>query len=117
MRSGVVSVSERATLHSVERALLDHGVHGVLVTADDGAPAGWVTVRGLLRNAARDWTMATAAQAISEPVVKIAPSATGAEALAAMLTHDVGRLLVVPSPSGTPEGVISELDLVRATAD
>lgn len=108
---GVISVSEHATLHSAQQALVHHGVHAVLVVADGGQPLGWATARGFLRNANRDWSTATARQAISEPVVHVAPDASAADALRLMLAHDVSRLLV-----GSADGVVADIDLIRLAA-
>src|SRR6186997_584539 len=47
MRPGVVSLAEDASLHQVQRAMVAHGVHAVLITAASG-PVGWATATGLL---------------------------------------------------------------------
>lgn len=112
MRCGVVSVSESTTLEVVGRVMREHGVHGVLVVADDGELVGWVTANGLLRHRAADWYRVQARQAISEPCVHIVPSASVPDAIDAMLDAEATRLAVVRPGSHTPDGVVSDIDLV-----
>lgn len=112
MRPGVVSVAEDASLHQVQRAMIAHGVHAVLITAA-GGPVGWVTASGLMPWLAKEPALFPAGSAISEPVVYIAPGASAREALQALSDPAVGHLLVSPRTATSPQGVVSEIDLVR----
>jgi len=116
MRTGVVSVPAAASLRRVARALREHRVHAVLVVGSDGAPLGWVTVRGLLHNHARDWELADAGSAITEQAVCVPPSSTVREALGAMLATNVTRVLVIRPGDVAAEGVVSDSDLVGLVA-
>jgi len=112
MRSGVVSVSESTPLNAVARVMREHAVHGVLVVGDDGELLGWVTARGVLHHHAADWRHLNAGQAISEPCVRVVPSANVPAAIDAMLDAQASRLVVMRPGSRTPDGVISDIDLV-----
>jgi CBS domain-containing protein len=112
MRCGVVSVSESVSLAAIARVMREHRVHGVLVVGDDGTPRGWVTARGLLRHDAAEWQRLHAADAISEPYVTIVPSAGVSVAIEALLDSDVTRVAVLRPGSRTPDGVVSDIDLV-----
>ena len=112
MRSGVVGVSRSTPLDSVARAMREHGVHGVLVAGDNGEPLGWVTARGLLRHPAAEWHHVQAGQAITEPPVLVVPSAGIGFAIDAMLDGDVTHLAVMRPGAHTPDGVVSDIDLV-----
>lgn len=112
MRSGVVSVSESTSLDAVARVMREHNVHGVLVIADDGELLGWVTARGLLGHPATQWRRLGARQAISEPCVRVVPSASVTEAIDALLGADATHLAVIRPGSRTPDGVVSDIDLV-----
>lgn len=114
MRSGVVSVSRSTSLDRVAHAMREHEVHGVLVVSDDGQMLGWVTPRGLLRHPGTQWLHVHADQAIDEPCVSVVPTAGIAAAIDAMLGRDVTHLAVVRPGSRTPDGVISQTDLVAA---
>jgi CBS domain-containing protein len=72
MRPGVVSVAEDASLHQVQRAMVAHDVHAVLITAA-GGPIGWVTATGLLPWLEKEPALSPAGSAISEKVVYIPP--------------------------------------------
>lgn len=112
MRPGVVSLAEDASLHQVQRAMVAHGVHAVLVTAE-GGPIGWVTAAGLLPWLAKEPALYSAGSAISEKVVYIPPSASASVALRMLDQPGVGHLLVSPRTATSPQGVVSEIDLVR----
>ena len=47
MRPGVVTVAEDASLLQVQRAMIAHAVHAVLIVGT-GGPVGWITAGGLL---------------------------------------------------------------------
>jgi CBS domain-containing protein len=112
MRPGVVSVAEDASLHQVQRAMVAHGVHAVLITAA-GGPIGWVTAGGLLSWLEKEPALFPAGAAISEPLAYIPPGASAREALHALSDPAVGHLLVSPRTATSPQGVVSEIDLVR----
>ena len=112
MRPGVVSLAEDASLHQVQRAMVAHGVHAVLITAA-GEPVGWVTATGLLPWLTKETALHSAGAAISEKVVYIPPSAYASVALRLLDQPGVGHLLVSPRTATSPQGVVSEIDLVR----
>ena len=112
MKSGVISISATTSLKATARVMREHQVHGVLVVADDGKLLGWVTARGVLRHRGADWRRLKAGEAISEPCVSVAPSTTVASAINALLDADVTRLIVLRPGSRTPDGVVSDADLV-----
>jgi CBS domain-containing protein len=112
MRSGVVSVSGSTSLEAVARVMREHGVHGVLVVGDDGDPLGWVTARGMLGHHGADWRRVAAGEAIDEPCVRVVPSASVAAAIDALLGSKASRLAVMRPGSRTPDGVVTDIDLV-----
>ena len=114
MTPGVVSIPENATLQRAHEALVAHDLHALLVTdRHTGAPVGWITARGLLSWAASRSTSHTARQAVTEPVVTVAPSAPASTAVQLMLDSGVSHLLVAFRSDAMPEGVLSESDVVR----
>lgn len=114
MRPGAVVVPASATLLQAQRAMLSHGVHAVLVLeGNSGRLAGWVTSRGLLSWCDRDLALMPVRNAISEPPVSIRPSAPSREALALLERHHVSHLVVTHRHDEIPEGVVSDVDLLR----
>ena len=112
MRPGVVSVAEDASLHQVQRAMVAHGVHAVLITAP-GGPLGWVTASGLMPWLEKEPALFPAGSAVSEKVVCIPPGASARDAVRMLADPAVGHLLVSPLAASSPQGVVSEIDLVR----
>jgi CBS domain-containing protein len=113
MTPGVLTISEDASLGHVFRAMVAHSVHAVLVVGrNEGHPLGWVTARGLLGWVGRDQTLASARDAITERPVAVEPGATAREALVVLSQAGTSHVLVSGRTDGTPEGVLSELDIV-----
>lgn len=114
MTPGVVSIVEDASLRQTYRCMSHHSVGAVLtVGATNRRPLGWVTARGLLGWMAADHELTCARDAITERPRTIEPSATVSEAIVALSSPDTTRLLVAVSKDSFPEGVISELDIIR----
>ena len=116
MRAGVLSVAESTSLRAVARVMHEHHVHGVLVVGDDGELLGWVTARGLLARRDEDWRRAKAGATISEPCVRVAPSATVSSAIKTMVDAAATHLVVARPKSRMPDGVVSDIDLVAYLA-
>jgi CBS domain-containing protein len=114
MRAGVVSIVEDASLRQAYRAMVDHRVHAVLVVGRrEGRPLGWVTARGLLSRLDDPDRLVSVRDAVTERPETIEPSASAREALVALSQPGVGRLLVAHRSDHYPEGVVTDLDLLR----
>jgi CBS domain-containing protein len=113
MRYGVVSVPEHATLEGVFQAMADHRVHAVLVLErTTGRPLGWVKAETLLTWMNLEPATAHAHQAITEPVVTIAPDAPVRKAIEALSRAGTSHLLVCDEGACAGEGVVTPLDVV-----
>ena len=112
MRPGVVTVAEDASLLQVQRAMVAHRVHAVLITAR-GGPIGWVTAGGLLPWLSKEPALYPAGSAITEQVAYIPPGASARDALQVLSESQASHLVVSPRTSASPQGVVSEIDLVR----
>lgn len=112
MRPGVVTVAEDASLYQVQRAMVAHSVHAVLITGTSG-PVGWVTAAGLIPWLEKEPALFPAKAAISEKVVSIPPGASARDAVRMLADPAVGHLVVSPPTTSSPQGVVSEIDLVR----
>ena len=113
MRPGVISVSDDASLGQVERAMVRHGVHAILLLGQaTGRPVGWVTTRGVLRWLNKDLSLVPASQGVTESPTYIQPSATAQEAVEALSTPGVSHLLVARAPGDTPQGVVADVDVI-----
>jgi CBS domain-containing protein len=113
MTPGVLTIAEDASLAHVYRAMVAHSVHAILVVGrTEGKPIGWVTTRGLLAFVGRERSLASASDAVTERPLKIDASATAREALTALSQPGTSHLLVSRHEDASPEGVVSELDLV-----
>lgn len=115
MTPGCVTVSEEASVAQAAEALAAHRVHGVLVVgAADGTPLGWVTARGLLGWLARDRSLASAREAITEQVTAVDPCAPLGVVLNELSRAGTTHVIVRRRPHLLPEGVITDFDLAVA---
>ena len=112
MRPGVVTVSEDASLLHVQRAMIAHAVHAVLIVGTAG-PVGWITAGGLLPWLGQEPALYSASSALTEAATWIAPTASAADALKALADPGASHLVVSVRADAPPQGVVSELDLVR----
>lgn len=116
MRSGVVSVPGNASLLQAAKALADHGMHAVLVLHTGSLDrVGWLTSSALIERLLDYSPFEPVADAVTEPVTCIAPSATVADAIRALAAPGVTHLLVT-NGAGAPQGVVSDADIVRFVA-
>lgn len=113
MRPGVIAIADDASLGQVERAVMRHGVHAILLLGrTTGRPVGWVTTRGMLRWLNHDLGLVPASQGVTEPPTYIEPSATAQEAVKALSDPTVSHLLVARAPGETPQGVVADIDVI-----
>ena len=133
MTTEVVRVRPSVPLKEVAEILIARGISGVPVVDGDGRVLGVVSETDILakeqgaierggllhrllspdtRSEQAKVEATTAAQAMTAPAVTIPPSATVAEAAAAMLEHCVNRLPVVDGRQ--LRGIVTRADLVRA---
>lgn len=122
MHADPVRIYDHAPVGAAAERMLTRRVHAILVCDEHDAPLGWLTTRGILHNAPRDWDRATAGDAITEPVLTVGPGATVADAVEKMLVGGASHILVrAPTPvlasDPTPVlGVISDFDLLSVLA-
>jgi CBS domain-containing protein len=115
MTPGVVTVMEDTPLVQLGRALVHHGIDGVLVVGRrSGTPLGWVTARGLLDHLGDDPWLRRAVDVISEQPNVIHPAASVAQAATRLSAPGVSRLLVSDDTRRSSEGVVTARDIVRA---
>jgi CBS-domain-containing membrane protein len=112
MRPGVIVLAEGASVAQVQRALLSHGVHAVLVLARGGRPAGWATAAGVLACNGRDLASLSARHAVTEEAVTLEPWRPVTDALDLIRRKRAHRVLVAAATGALPEGVVSERDLL-----
>ncbi|MBC2710946.1 MAG: CBS domain-containing protein [Desulfosarcina sp.] len=114
MTPAVITCNVADDLYQVIESLSAHRMSAVLVTGQDGRPAGVISKTNLVvawhRDIAPD---AEAAAAMSEPVVSCDQSNTINHAMATMLFGDMGRIFV---HDGSPEMIVGVLSLSDAAS-
>jgi CBS-domain-containing membrane protein len=114
MHDGVITALASAPLADLANTMSVRRVHAVLVCDPAGVPEGWVTTRGMLHNLPRDWVGASAADAITEPVISVPPAADMHAVLQAFLASGASHILVRAADDEPVLGVIAESDLLGA---
>lgn len=135
MTRDVLSVAPATSLKDVARLLLENGVSGVPVVADDGTLLGVVSSGDILIKVSADlgrrerpsnWLFGvdervdlkrnaeTAAEAMTRPAVTVDPGCTVAGAARLMVRRSIDRLPVVDR--GELVGIVARRDVVEAFA-
>jgi CBS domain-containing protein len=134
MTRDVITVNPAASIHAAARLMVDHGVSGLPVVADDGTLVGIISEGDLIlrhtRRAQRPWWRAffenpeqvareyqkaagtTVAEVMTHPVVSLSP-AWGIETAAAIFQNRrIRRIPVVRD--GHLVGIVTRADLIKA---
>jgi CBS domain-containing protein len=135
MTRDVRCVAPATSLKDVARLLLEHGISGVPVVADDGEVLGVVSSGDLLVKVSADlgrrehpsnWLFGsdervelkrgaeTAGEAMTSPAITVDPGCTVAGAARLMVTRSIDRLPVLDH--GRLQGIVTRHDVVRAFA-
>ena len=109
-----VRLRKRLVAGQAAKALADHRVHAVLVLRT-GSPerVGWLTSRALMERLLEYSPFEPVADAVTEKVTSIAPSATVGDAIRALAAPGVTHLLVT-NGAAAPQGVVSRIHGHRA---
>ena len=123
MHHGLISCSTDTPLRTLARMMSTHRVHAILVRLHDegelpsGSRWGIVESGHVLRAVASGEVGSISAGAImTSPVPVVAADDDLALASVRMVVHDLSHVLVVERQSGRPIGVLSALDVARASA-
>ena len=122
MHSGLISCLPETSLRTVARMMATNRVHAVVVRAHGEAPQrdtqwGIVESSDILRAAANaDLRSISARTVMTSPVPIVSPDDDLSLAATRMVVHDLSHVLVVEPSSERPIGILSALDVARASA-
>ena len=114
MSANVQCVPATATLHQATRLLVQHGISS-LVAVENGHPAGIISERDIVREAARDphgWAGRPVRDAMTHPLHVTDMGATVAQAINELARHRVHRLPVMTN-EGRLAGIVTQTSLLR----
>lgn len=117
MTESVVTAQPSATVRQVAELMRERNVGSVVLIADDGALAGFVTDRDLALGALTDGRDSTdrASDHGSSPVVTAEPGMNVEEAAEIMVRHGIRRLPILDD--GRLTGIVTLDDLAVRTGD
>jgi CBS domain-containing protein len=117
MSSPVISVKENDNVQHACKTMIDNGIGCVIVVVADqpNALAGIITERDIVRHLAEKPISFAAAskQIMSKPLVTIHPNGSVRDALQAMQTRDIRRLVVVDDNGKNMIGIVTDKDIFR----
>jgi CBS domain-containing protein len=85
----------------------------VVVAAGSGRPLGWAAARGLLETTACDPDLTSAREAIVQAPVVISPADSAGDAAQLLTGSGASHLLVARRGDAAPDGVVTDLDVLR----
>lgn len=115
MHQGIVGCEADTSLFEVVQILSNTDIHALVVTGDSGEVVGLISHMDLIPHYAADLTQISAAQVMTRKVISVAPEAPVREAIDAMVSKRIHRLVVTQPVEGKlmPVGIISTTDIVR----
>jgi CIC family chloride channel protein len=114
MQRQVVSIDARSTLREFMQSLGAHHLHAAYPVSADGKPVGVIAMRALGRVPAEKWDEVRVGDLAEHQVTRVSPDCALYEALR-LLTDQRGRhMLLVTSPDGKLEGILTKTDLLSA---
>ena len=118
MKSPIKSVKENDTIQQACKTMIENDVGSTIVITESNAPAGIITEKDVVRQLAEKPVSfdATASTIMSKPLVTIHPNASIRDALQAMQSRDIRRLLVVSDDGKSVMGIITVRDIFRFIA-
>lgn len=108
-----MSVRHGMTVREAAAFLADREIGAALVFADEGRAVGVVTRSDVLTAVNAGVEERPVSQVMSPAVIAVHPDADALQAFTIMARCAIGRVFVL-NDDGTPVGVVSETDLLRA---
>lgn len=115
----VVTVKGTESVAEVMHMMRESRISSVVVEPDDKGEWGIMTQRDIMRkiiNANRSPARAVVNEIVNRPLVMVSRDTTLTEASSKMLEANIRRVVVVGA-SGTPIGVVSDMDLFRTVEE
>jgi CBS domain-containing protein len=115
MTKPVRTISENETIQQACKTMTENNLGSVIVVTQSNAPAGIITERDIVRHLAEEPISfaAPANQIMSKPLVTIHPNGSLRDALQAMQSRDIRRLIVVSDDGKNVEGIVTDKDIFR----
>ena len=115
MVNPVRTISENGTIQEACKTMTENNIGSVIVVARSNAPTGIITERDIVRHLAEEPISfaAPANQIMSKPLVTIHPNGSIKDALQAMQSRDIRRLIVVSDDGKNMVGIVTDKDIFR----
>jgi CBS domain-containing protein len=116
MSSPVKTVTENNTVQQACKTMVQNNIGSVIVTgASSQAPLGIITERDIVRHLAEKPISfaAPVVDTMSRPLVTMHPNGSLRDALQAMQSRDIRRLVIVSNDGNTLAGIVTDKDIFR----
>ncbi|HEX7033356.1 MAG TPA: CBS domain-containing protein [Nitrososphaera sp.] len=116
MSSPVLTIREGDTIQQACKTMVKNDIGGVVVVNDQSnEPSGIITERDVVRHLAEKPIsfLAQASQIMSRPIVTIHPNGSIRDALQAMQSRDIRRLVVVSDDGKNMIGIVTDKDIFK----
>ena len=112
MSREVICVGPETSLSGLTEVFILRGISGVPVVDAAGRPIGVASKTDVLRHVAIEGESATAKDVMT-PVTLAMPGHSSIARAAALMSYERVHRIVVVGPSGTVEGLVSAMDVLR----
>jgi CIC family chloride channel protein len=114
MQRQVVSLEASATLRSFAQSVSAHHRHAMFPVYDGKSVVGTIAVWTLSQVPPERWDQVRVGEVCSRSADRVLPSCDLLEALRLLLRQDSHQMLMVESPTGALEGIVTKTDILRS---
>ena len=116
MQRDVVSVDASATMQEFAESITARHAHAVYPVFESGGPTAVVTTQMLTRLPVERWAQTRVGEMADRRVARVPPDCDLMEVLRLLTGQGGQHLVLVTSPTGQLEGVVTKSDVLRALA-
>jgi len=116
MQRQVTSLEAATTLQTIVEELGSNHAHAVYPVFEDGAPAGVISMRAVLKVPASEWAQTPVREVMNRGITQVPPDCDVTEALRLLMDQRGQHLLMVAAPKGPLLGVVTKTNILSALA-
>jgi CIC family chloride channel protein len=114
MQKQIISTRSDSTVREFVDHAAAHHLHAAYPVLDNGQPSGVIAMRSLGAVPSQEWLDKNVATLMERDVTRVSPDCNLTEAVRLLMAAKEQHMLLVTSPSGNLEGIVTHMDVLSA---